>query len=53
MLMTVDEYCRLVYGEQWDADERKRKSKRDTVSRMCRDKVLKSRKAGRKWLIEL
>ena len=53
MICTVDEYCALVYGAKWDMDEKSKKSKRDTVSRMCRDKTLKSRKAGRRWLIEL
>ena len=52
-IMTVDAYCALVYGPRWDATEKSRKSKRDTVSRMCREKVLKSRKAGKRWLIEL
>ena len=51
--MTVDAYCELVYGKRWDADEKSRKSKRNTVSRMCRDGVLQYRKAGRRWLIEL
>ena len=51
--MTVDRYCELVYGEQAMKDERSRKNKRDTVTRMCRDGVLNARKAGRRWLIEL
>lgn len=49
--MTLDEFCRLLYGSGWDADEKGKKSKRDTVSRMCRDGVLRCRKAGRRWLI--
>lgn len=52
-MMTVDDYCELVYGERWADDEKARKSKRNTVSKMCRDKVLKSRKVGKRWLIEL
>ena len=51
--MTVDAYCALVYGPRWDADEKSKKSKRDTVSRMCRDGVLDCWKEGRRWLIEL
>lgn len=52
-LMTVDSYCALVYGPAWDATENMKKSKRDTVTRMCRDGVLNARKAGRRWLITL
>ena len=52
-LMTVDAYCALVYGPAWDATENMKKSKRDTVTRMCRDGVLNARKAGRRWLITL
>jgi len=51
--MTIDTYCALVYGPQWDESEKSRKSKRDTVSKMCRDGSLKCRKAGKRWLIEL
>ncbi|MBR4687069.1 MAG: hypothetical protein IKP01_02045 [Bacteroidales bacterium] len=53
MTYTVDAYCALVYGAGWDKDEKSKKSKRDTVSRMCRDKVLECRKVGKRWLIEL
>ena len=52
-MMTVDAYCELVYGKRWDATKEGRKSKRNTVSRMCRDGVLQCRKVGRRWLIEL
>lgn len=51
--LTVDGYCALVYGRGWDADEKRKKSKRNTVSRMCRDGVLDCRKAGKRWLIEI
>ena len=53
MAMTIDAYCELVYGKKWADDEKARKSKRNTVSRMCRDGTLKCRKAGKRWLIEL
>lgn len=52
-MVTVDAYCALVYGPRWDVDDKSKKSKRDTVSRMCRDGVLNCRKAGKRWLIEL
>ena len=51
--MTVDAFCAMVYGPNWDATDKSRKSKRDTVSRMCRDGVLACRKVGRRWLIEM
>jgi len=51
--ITVDAMCELLYGPRWDADEKSKKSKRNTVSRMCRDGVLNARKAGRRWLIQL
>lgn len=53
MTLTIDDYCELVYGKRWDADAKCRKSKRNTVSRMCREGTLKARKAGKRWLIEL
>lgn len=53
VLVSSDEYCRIRYGPNWDATKESKKSKRDTVSRMCRDKVIKARKSGRAWLIEL
>lgn len=51
--MTVDQVCAVFYGNAWDKDERSRKSKRNTVSRMCRDGTLNARKSGRKWIIWL
>ena len=51
--MTIDQACNVFYGVGWDATEKSRKSKRDTVSRMCRDGTLDAHKAGRKWLIWL
>lgn len=51
--MTVDQVCAVLYGNAWDKDEKSRKSKRNTVSRMCRDGTLYARKAGRKWVIWL
>lgn len=51
--MNVDQACAVIYGDGWDKDEKSRKSKRNTVSRMCRDGVLEARKAGRKWVIWL
>ena len=51
--MTVDQVCAVLYGKRWDESEKGKKSKRDTVSRMCRDGALDARKAGKRWLIEL
>lgn len=51
--MTVDAFCAMVYGPNWDATDKSRKSKRDTVSRMCRDGTVEARKVGRRWLIEM
>ena len=51
--MTIDEFCSTVYGPGWDSEPEKKKSKRDTVSRMCRDGVLDAFKVGRRWLIRL
>ena len=53
MVYTVDDLCAKLYGPAWDETDKSRKSKRDTVSRMCRDKVLEARKVGRRWLISL
>ena len=49
--VTVDGYCAVVYGPGWDATEAGRKSKRNTVSEMCRNGVLDAKKSGRRWLI--
>lgn len=49
--MTIDSYIDLVYGPQETPELLK--SKRDTVSRMCRDGVLDAFKTGRRWLIWL
>lgn len=51
--LTVDGYCAVVYGPGWDATDRSKKSKRDTVSLMCRDGKLDAFKSGRRWLIRL
>lgn len=51
--VTVDEFCSVVYGPGWDSEPEKKKSKRDTVSRMCRYGVLDAFKVGRRWLIRL
>ena len=51
--MNLDQVCAVFYGEGWDSDEKKRKSKRNTVSRMCRDGVLDAKKEGRRWVIWL
>lgn len=53
VLVSSDEYCRIRYGPNWDATKESKKSKRDTVSRMCRDGVLVARKFGKAWIIEL
>ena len=53
MVYSVDAYCELVYGPAFRASEKSIKSKRDTVSRMCRDGVLDAFKSGRRWLIRL
>lgn len=51
--MNLDQVCAVFYGEGWDKDKKSQKSKRDTVSKMCRDKVLDARKVGKKWVIWL
>lgn len=51
--MNVDQVCAALYGAGWDKNEKSRKSKRDTVSRMCRDGTITARKVGRKWVIWL
>ena len=51
--MSVDAFCAMVYGPGWDATKESKKSKRDTVSRMCRDGTVEARKAGRRWLIKI
>ena len=51
--VTIDAMCELMYGPRWDETRKSKKSKRDTVSRMCRDGVLNARKVGRRWLIQL
>ncbi len=52
-LMTVDDYCELVYKDEFRKSKASMKSKRNTVSRMCRDGVLDAVKSGRRWLIRL
>lgn len=52
-IVSVDAFCAIRYGPNWDRTQKSRKAKRDTVTRMCRDGVLDARKAGRSWLIEL
>ena len=51
--MNLDQVCAVLYGEGWDKDKKSQKSKRNTVSKMCRDKVLDARKEGKKWVIWL
>ena len=51
--MNLDQVCAVFYGEGWDKDKKSQKSKRDTVSRMCRDGTLNARKAGYRWVIWL
>lgn len=51
MILSLDAYCELVYGPQFRASEKSIKSKRNTVSRMCRDGALDAFKSGRRWLI--
>ena len=53
MIVSVDAYCEMAYGPAFRASEKSVKSKRDTVSRMCRDGVLDAFKSGRRWLIRL
>lgn len=52
-LMNIDAYCLVAYGQGWDSTPGSKKSKRNTVSRMCRDGVLDAFKSGRRWLIRL
>ena len=52
-LITVDDYCEIVYGGEFRKSSKSIKSKRDTVSRMCRDGVLNATKCGKRWLIRL
>ena len=51
--VTIDRYCTLIYGADFAKSPESIKSKRDTVSRMCRDGVLDAFKVGRRWLIRL
>ena len=51
--LSVDAYCEMVYGPQFRVSDKSIKSKRDTVSRMCRDGTLDAFKVGRRWLIRL
>ena len=52
-LVTVDGYCEVIYGDEFRKSPKSIKSKRDTVSRMCRDGILNAQKCGRRWLISL
>lgn len=52
-LVTIDAFCRITYGSEFEKSPQSIKSKRDTVSRMCRDGVLDAFKVGRRWLIRL
>ena len=51
--MNVDDYCELRYGKEFRSSDKSVKSKRDTVSKMCRDGVLDAFKSGNRWLIRL
>ena len=53
MILSVDAYCELVYGESFRASDKSVKSKRNTVSRMCRNGTLDAFKVGKRWLIRL
>lgn len=53
VLVNVDTYCSIAYGDGWDSTEKSKKSKRNTVSEMCRKGSLKARKHGKRWLIRL
>lgn len=51
--LTIDGYCAVVYGPGWDQTKQGKKSKRDTVSEMCRKGTLNASKSGKRWLIWL
>lgn len=51
MIVSLDAYCRLVYGLPDGA--KPSKSQRNTVSEMCRRGTLDAFKSGRRWLIRL
>ncbi len=51
MIVSLDAYCRLVYGLPDGA--KPSKSQRNTVSEMCRKGTLDAFKSGRRWLIRL
>ena len=49
MVITLDQYCRIRYG--LGSGETPTKAQRNTVSKMCRDKVVPAFKSGRRWFI--
>ena len=51
--MTVDAYCDLIYGSTWKESKKSKKSKQNTVSKMCREGSLDAEKSGRRWLIRM
>lgn len=53
MIKTIDDYCRLVYGDEFSKSEKSKKSKRNTVSQMCRSGSLDAFKSGKRWLIRI
>lgn len=52
-LMSVDAYCEIRYGPDFRKSKESVKSKRDTVSKMCREGTLDAFKSGSRWLIRL
>lgn len=51
MIVSLDAYCRIVYG--LPDGQKPTKSQRNTVSEMCRKGTLDAFKSGRRWLIRL
>lgn len=47
--VSVDDYCRHHYGDGWDATEQSRRSKRNAITKMCRNGTLTANKRGRFW----
>lgn len=52
-LISLDAYCEIRYGPEFKRTRESVKSKRDTVSRLCREGKLDAFKSGNRWLIRL
>ena len=51
--ITVEEFCRLYYRDRLAECDKPTKSMRDSVSRMCRNGTVDSRKVGGKWFVRV